>query len=75
MQDLGSSLEQVLESKVVQSRKGPKGESKIAECIVGDETGTVVLSIRNELGEPAESSWVVCGPRSVHVALQNSNGH
>lgn len=40
----------VLEAKVVLSRpRGPKGSPlRVAECIVGDETGVIVFTARNE---------------------------
>jgi ssDNA-binding replication factor A large subunit len=38
---------------VVERARGPKGQPlKVAECIVGDETGTIVFTARNEQGEP-----------------------
>eukprot|EP00955_Chlamydomonas_euryale_P092343 364699-Chlamydomonas_euryale.AAC.11 len=41
---------QVVDAKVVVDRKGPKGGSKIAECIVGDVTGAIVLQARDDQG-------------------------
>jgi hypothetical protein len=43
---------QVLESKLVVDRpKGNKAEGlKVAECIVGDQSGCIVFSARNEQG-------------------------
>lgn len=40
----------VVESKVVVDRqRGPKGQPlKVAECIVGDQTATIVFTARNE---------------------------
>lgn len=36
---------------VVDRPRGPKGQPlKVAECIVGDETGTIVFTARNEQG-------------------------
>ncbi len=42
----------VVESKVVVDRqRGPKGQPlKVAECIVGDQTATIVFTARNEQG-------------------------
>lgn len=45
---------QVMEAKIVVDRptRGPKGQPlKVAECIVGDETGCIVFTARNEQGE------------------------
>jgi replication factor A1 len=44
---------QVIEAKVVLTRaKGPKGnELKVAECLVGDESGIIVFTARNEQGK------------------------
>lgn len=73
---------QVVESKVVVDKtKGPKGEGqglKIAECIVGDATGTIIFKAKNEQGTlngSAHEHWferlgvglpaccqVACGP-------------
>lgn len=37
---------------VVDRARGPKGQPlKVAECIVGDETGTIVFTARNEQGK------------------------
>jgi len=43
---------QVLEAKVVVDRpKGAKSEgTKISECLVGDKTGCIIFSARNEQG-------------------------
>ena len=43
---------QVVEAKVVMDRaKGPRGAPlKLAECIVGDETGSIVFTAKNEQG-------------------------
>ena len=52
---------QVLESEVVVNRpKGPKGEPlRVAECIVGDETATIVFNARNEQGR-SWALWEAC---------------
>jgi replication factor A1 len=44
---------QVIEAKVVLTRaKGPKGnELKVSECLVGDESGIIVFTARNEQGK------------------------
>ena len=54
---MGFALAQVLDAKVVLTRpKGPKGNSlKVAECLVGDESGIIVFTARNEQGEPRPS--------------------
>mmetsp|Transcript_35617 Transcript_35617/g.79175 ORF Transcript_35617/g.79175 Transcript_35617/m.79175 type:complete len:136 (-) Transcript_35617:574-981(-) len=46
----------VVEAKVVHSRaKGPKGTPiKVAECIVGDKTGAIVFTARDEQAEQAQ---------------------
>ena len=49
--DLLTCYAQVLETKIVIDRKGAKGAPlKVAECIVGDATGVIVLIARNEQG-------------------------
>lgn len=46
------SLLQVVEVKPVIERAAKQGgkTQKIAECVLGDETGTVIFSARNEQG-------------------------
>lgn len=47
---------QVIDAKLVVDRqqRGPKGSGlRIAECLVGDATGVIILSARNEQGERA----------------------
>lgn len=48
---------QVIESKVVHSRTGPLGggrqgqqAARVAECLVGDESGVILLTARNDQG-------------------------
>jgi hypothetical protein len=43
---------QVVKAQIVVDRpRGPKGQPiKVAECIVGDETATIVFTARNEQG-------------------------
>ena len=43
---------QVVQAQIVVDRpRGPKGQPlKVAECIVGDESGTIVFTARNEQG-------------------------
>lgn len=43
---------QVVDSKVVVDKpaRGPLKPQKVAECTVGDETGTILLTARNEQG-------------------------
>jgi hypothetical protein len=37
---------------VIDRQRGPKGQPlKVAECIVGDPTGVIVFTARNEQGE------------------------
>lgn len=47
---------QVVDAKVVLNRVGSRivgnTPNRIAECTVGDETGVIVLTARNEQGEP-----------------------
>lgn len=43
---------QVIEAAVVVSRpRGPKGALKVSECLVGDHTGCVLFTAKNEQGE------------------------
>jgi hypothetical protein len=44
---------QVVDAKVVLDRfKGPKGGSlRVAECLVADHTGSIILTVKNEQGE------------------------
>ena len=43
---------QVIDCKVVVSRTRPDGSSvRIAECTVGDDTGVITLTARNQQGE------------------------
>eukprot|EP00882_Tetradesmus_deserticola_P001385 GHRQ01001500.1.p1 GENE.GHRQ01001500.1~~GHRQ01001500.1.p1 ORF type:complete len:137 (+),score=25.82 GHRQ01001500.1:123-533(+) len=46
----------VVKAQVVVDRaRGPKGQPlKVSECIVGDETGTIVFTARNEQAELAQ---------------------
>ncbi|WIA39045.1 hypothetical protein OEZ86_005189 [Tetradesmus obliquus] len=48
---------QVVKAQVVVDRaRGPKGQPlKVAECIVGDETGTIVFTARNEQVDLAQA--------------------
>jgi hypothetical protein len=62
---------QVVEAKIVVDRpRGPKGQPlKVAECIVGDESGVIVFTARNEQGagwgrDQAASSTPTCFGRS-----------
>jgi hypothetical protein len=50
---------QVVDSKTVQDRPARAGQKaqRVAECTVGDETGTILLSARNEQGEPPPVRW------------------
>jgi hypothetical protein len=43
---------QVVKAQIVVDRpRGPKGQPlKVAECIVGDETGVIIFTARNEQG-------------------------
>eukprot|EP00775_Hariotina_reticulata_P003838 gene3838-4095_t len=47
----------VVEAKtVIDRQRGPKGQPlKVAECIVGDPTGVIVFTARNEQAELAET--------------------
>uniref|UniRef100_A0A7R9VFT2 Single-stranded DNA binding protein Ssb-like OB fold domain-containing protein n=1 Tax=Chlamydomonas euryale TaxID=1486919 RepID=A0A7R9VFT2_9CHLO len=49
-----SLIVKVVDAKVVVDRKGPKGGSKIAECIVGDVTGAIVLQARDDQVDVAQ---------------------
>jgi hypothetical protein len=44
---------QVIEAKLVATRQGRPGTqpSRIAECLVGDDSGVMVLTARNDQGE------------------------
>ena len=42
---------QVLETKLVLNRpRGPKGPLRVAECLVGDESGVIIFTAKNEQG-------------------------
>jgi len=46
---------QVLEAKLVQDKQvrgGGRGPQRLAECLVGDASGTVVFTAKNEQGAP-----------------------
>lgn len=39
----------VLETKIVLNRpRGPKGPLRVAECLVGDQTGVIIFTAKNE---------------------------
>ena len=48
---------QVTDAKVVVNRpKGPKGNGlRVAECLVGDQTGIIVLTVKNEQGKQGQT--------------------
>lgn len=43
---------QVVDVKVVLTRQGgrPQQQSRIAECLIGDQTGVIIFTARNEQG-------------------------
>ncbi len=54
---------QVVDATTVMNRepRGGKGASvKVAECLVGDETGVIIFVARNEQGESAKDTLSVC---------------
>ena len=72
---------QVIEAKLVASRQGRPGSqpTRIAECLVGDDSGVMVLTARNEQGEgilrrsTGVVRWIVLpsGPLWMPAALLN----
>ena len=56
---------QVVDTKVVlnrQSGRAGSSASKVAECLVGDETGVIVFAARNEQGI---SLGLLYGPKAI----------
>lgn len=65
---------QVVEAKLVATRQGRQGSqpTRIAECLVGDDSGVMVLTARNDQGENTSlirfGIWVArLAPALVHT--------
>lgn len=66
----------VVSSKTVLQKGRPDSghlrQTKIAECLVGDETGTIVFTARNEQGAPLvlPLPWPTFAPLPARIPLQ-----